>query len=102
MPAARDHSPFCSENTQVLRITRPYLIDAKGTRRDAGIEYRDGVVRIQLDTAGLTYPVLLDPAVETAAWELRSSPPGSRYEERRASLAPFDRIVSPERGMRAD
>jgi uncharacterized protein YecE (DUF72 family) len=29
-------------------------------------------------------------------------PPGSRYEERRAELAPFDRIVSPQREMRRD
>jgi len=29
-------------------------------------------------------------------------PPGARYEERRAAIAPFDRIVAPERGMRDD
>ena len=28
--------------------------------------------------------------------------PGHRYEERRASFAPFDRIVQPDEGMRAD
>lgn len=31
-----------------------------------------------------------------------SIPPGQRYEERRAELAPFDRIAHPNEGMRAD
>ena len=29
-------------------------------------------------------------------------PPGERYDERRAAMAPFDRVVDPQLAMRAD
>jgi len=31
-----------------------------------------------------------------------SIPPGQRYEERKEAFAPFDRIVQPDEGVRAD
>ncbi|MEB2311422.1 MAG: hypothetical protein OZ928_06205 [Polyangiaceae bacterium] len=79
----------------LFRIARPFALDATGARRDAGMEYRDGRLTLQLDTTGLTYPVLLDPAVETAVWEVRQTPPPPRrypamtYDEERRRVVLF-------------
>jgi hypothetical protein len=55
----------------VLRIPRPFAVDARGTRRWVAMDWRAGRLVLRLDTAGLTYPILLDPAIETAVWELK-------------------------------
>lgn len=49
-------------------MPRPYAIDARGTRRDAALTFADGRLTIRLDTDALAYPILLDPAVESAVW----------------------------------
>jgi hypothetical protein len=54
--------------TARLRMPRPYAIDARGVRRDATLRYDDGRLTLALDERGLTFPVLLDPAVETVTW----------------------------------
>ncbi|MCC6217547.1 MAG: hypothetical protein IT376_22000 [Polyangiaceae bacterium] len=62
----------------LLRVSRPFVVDAKGARRDAGLDWAEGRLRIVVDREGLTYPLLVDPAIETAAWELRNGPPTAR------------------------
>jgi hypothetical protein len=53
----------------VLRVPRAFALDAKGTRREARLDVADGVLSVALDTTGLEYPVLLDPAFERAVWD---------------------------------
>ncbi|MEB2313253.1 MAG: hypothetical protein OZ921_12455 [Sorangiineae bacterium] len=65
-----------------LRVPRPFAVDAHGTRREATLALEAGRLVVELDAAGLTFPVLLDPAVETALWEQRTpstSPPSRSY-----------------------
>jgi hypothetical protein len=64
----------------VLRTPRPYAVDASGVRRDAALSWSSGRLAILLDTTGLTFPVLLDPAVESYAWVqmMPATSPGDR------------------------
>lgn len=64
-----------------LRVPRPFAVDAHGTRREATLALEAGWLVVELDARGLTYPVLLDPALETALWEQRapSTSPPRRY-----------------------
>src|SRR5262245_48986736 len=55
--------------TARLRIPTPYALDARGRRRDAELAYAEGRLAVRLDTRGLSFPILLDPAVETAVWQ---------------------------------
>ncbi|MFI5299601.1 MAG: hypothetical protein ACHREM_16045, partial [Polyangiales bacterium] len=52
-----------------LRIERPYAIDDKGTRVLATIRVENDAVHVQLDTRGLTYPIVLDPVTEVPVWQ---------------------------------
>jgi hypothetical protein len=52
-----------------LRIPPAFALDATGARREAKLTWNAGVLTASLDTNGLRFPVLLDPAVETVAWE---------------------------------
>jgi hypothetical protein len=52
----------------VLRVLPPYAIDATGNRREALLSWTAGRLTVSLDTAGLAYPVLLDPAVTSYIW----------------------------------
>lgn len=63
-----------------LRIVAPYLVDAAGTVRSATAKLADGYYHVSFDTAGLAFPVVLDPGVETAIWEdvTPASPPPAR------------------------
>ena len=64
----------------VLRIPRAYAIDARGTKRAARLRWDAGVLSVSLDTEGLAFPILLDPGVETVAWEQVDDGLGNRYE----------------------
>lgn len=62
-----------------LRISAPLAVDASGTRREGTLAVEGGALVVSLDTKGLRFPVLLDPAVETGVWENRTGaswPPG--------------------------
>ena len=52
----------------VLRVLPPYAIDATGSRREAQLSWSAGRLSVLLDTTGLEYPVLLDPAVQSYFW----------------------------------
>jgi hypothetical protein len=52
-----------------LHVAQPFAIDRTGARRDAILAWDDGELGVHLDTEGLAFPVLLDPALETAFWE---------------------------------
>jgi len=55
-----------------LRVGAAKAVDAKGVQRAAELSFGNGSLKLSLDTAGLTYPVLLDPPVETVVWEPRN------------------------------
>lgn len=57
----------------LFHVPRPYAIDANGVRRDAKLTFEGATVRVELDQSGLALPVLLDPAVEAAVWQLKSA-----------------------------
>lgn len=74
-----------------LHIPRPFALDAKGTRRDATLTFDAETDRLALtlDTKGLVFPVLLDPAIETAQWsEVATSGPAKRW----ATALAFDSV----------
>jgi hypothetical protein len=61
-----------------LHVPPPFAIDAAGAKRSSSLALRDRALSVHLDTAGLVFPVLLDPAIETAFWEEqlpKTSPP---------------------------
>lgn len=55
------------------RIPQPFAVDAQGVRRRAGLHVEPAGagwrVTTTLDTRGLSWPVLLDPAVESVWWD---------------------------------
>ena len=51
-----------------FRMPKPYAIDAHGIRRDAQLDWKEGCIVVSLDTRDLTYPIVLDPSVESAVW----------------------------------
>jgi len=85
----------------VLVVPRPFALDADGRRRDANLAWsrsdaRSGRLTVTLDAEGLRFPVLLDPAIESFAWEKKSplaSPPASFgglvYDSARARVVLF-------------
>lgn len=64
-----------------LRVLAPYAVDAKGQVRDAKMTLERDVLRIELDPTGLAYPIVLDPAIESALWVKRAptASPAARY-----------------------
>jgi hypothetical protein len=61
-----------------MHVARPFAIDSTGARRDADLGWHEGELAVHLDAGGLEFPVVLDPAIETAFWELEqpdASPP---------------------------
>ncbi len=64
-----------------LRITPAYAVDAAGVRRDARLTLEGSTLRIELDREGLTYPVVLDPVVESYVWEKKTTTdaPSARF-----------------------
>jgi hypothetical protein len=51
-----------------LAMPRPFAVDARGVQRPASVEVTDGRLVVRLDPRGLTFPLLLDPAIETGVW----------------------------------
>jgi hypothetical protein len=65
-----------------MHVARPFAIDSTGARREADLAWHDGELAVHLDTAGLEFPVVLDPAIETTFWELEqpdASPPARAF-----------------------
>jgi len=63
-------------------IPAPYAVDAKGARRDVTMRFADGRLELELDPAGLSYPVAIDPGLEAATWTDKTpvtTPPAIRY-----------------------
>lgn len=58
----------------VVRVPPPFALDARGNRRRVEMAWRDERLVIQLDALGLTFPVLVDPAIEAGTWEKRLPP----------------------------
>ncbi|MBI5544147.1 MAG: hypothetical protein HY901_09680, partial [Deltaproteobacteria bacterium] len=61
----------------LLRMPRPFAVDALGERREAELDWDGAAITVRLQRQGLAYPVLLDPVVEILAWqklELSPSP----------------------------
>ena len=77
-----------AKDALVLRMSRPYGVDAAGRRVEAHAEWTGSRVVVVMDAPkDVTWPVLLDPVVD-AAWTQDmpgSSPPG-RYEASMATL----------------
>lgn len=65
----------------VLRLPPAFALDAAGTRRDAEVTLQGDRLTVALDTRGLRWPVLLDPAVESVVWSnvASGSPSARRY-----------------------
>jgi MYXO-CTERM domain-containing protein len=62
----------------VLRVARPYGVDSNGNKVQADMEFRatDAILTIRIDVQpAASYPLLLDPAVETEVWVEVESPP---------------------------
>ena len=57
-----------AQGRTLFRVPRPFAIDALGERREASVDFEGGTLSVALETHGLAYPILLDPAVE-AVWE---------------------------------
>lgn len=51
-----------------LRMPAPTALDAKGTRRAANVAFDGTTLTLTIDPRGLTYPILLDPALEQVQW----------------------------------
>lgn len=64
-----------------IRVDKPFLLDAQGTRRDAKLRLDGDRFVIDVDTRGLAFPILLDPAYDVAVWTQVTSaaPPPGRY-----------------------
>ncbi len=58
-----------TEQRARLRIPAPVLVDAEGRERSARLDWEGGRLTVGFDPTGLAYPVVLDPAWETAVWE---------------------------------
>lgn len=67
-----------------LRMPRPYALDARGARREADVTWSQGRLFVRLDPQGLSFPVLLDPAMEVVVWESKGLP------KARATAMAFD------------
>jgi hypothetical protein len=52
-----------------LHVDRPFAVDSAGARRDADLAWENGELSIRLSTMGLSFPILIDPAIESAFWE---------------------------------
>ena len=72
----------------VLRVLPAFALDRAGTRRDARLAFAGDQLALELDTEGLEFPVLLDPAIESYLWELMATGP-TELATRLAPLA-FD------------
>lgn len=90
MRAAEDGAVVIADpsGAPLARIPRPYAIDARGVRRDGAIAVDGDRVLFHVDRAGLAFPLLVDPALETGAWA-QATPTASPPPRMAASLV-FD------------
>lgn len=51
-----------------LHVPEPFAVDVAGHRRAARIAYDAGALVVSLDTQGMSFPILLDPTIETSTW----------------------------------
>ncbi len=79
-----------TEGRPALRIPAPFAVDAAAQRRDASIRVEGDQIVIEVDTTGLEYPILLDPALEVAVWTQKVDGPIGRATHMMA----FDESVS--------
>jgi hypothetical protein len=65
-----------------LRTPRPFVLDAAGVKVDADVRFAQGRLVVAYDASGLTFPALLDPAIESAFWEQEhpAVEPPARYQ----------------------
>ena len=85
-----------AQGRRVLQVPPPYAVDSAGRRRDASLAWDPATMRmdVHLDTAGLAFPVLLDPSFEVTLWEQISTPPtrelhGMAYDAGRGRVVVF-------------
>jgi len=69
-----------SRNEGVLRMPPPFAVDVNGIKREAKLAWDGRIATVSVDTDGLAYPILLDPALEQFLWEKKvsSGAPGQR------------------------
>ncbi|MBK7581895.1 MAG: hypothetical protein IPI67_17010 [Myxococcales bacterium] len=61
----------------VMGIPPAFALDRTGKRRDATLALRGEELSVELDTNGLEFPILLDPAIESFVWlQVAATPPG--------------------------
>jgi hypothetical protein len=79
----------------VLHVLPPFAVDATGARRDAKLSWNAGRLAVALDTSGLVFPLLLDPAVESYFWVPRTpaASPGMRDSHALAYDAATDETI---------
>lgn len=67
--------------TTVLRIPPAFALDAVGKRVPVELSWVDSHLLARLNTEGLRYPILVDPAFETFSWQdaAPAGKPGKRY-----------------------
>jgi hypothetical protein len=81
----------------VMHMPEPYCVDANGVKRSALLTWNESTFELALELtsdAGLTYPILLDPAFETEVWVEVQDPPVSTkhqaiYDEARQRVVLF-------------
>jgi hypothetical protein len=62
-----------SSGDLALHLPRPVALDAAGNARPAAVRFDAGRLVVSYDPAGATFPLLIDPAFETAFW-VRAQP----------------------------
>jgi hypothetical protein len=65
-----------------LHTPRPFVLDASGAKIDADVQLAQGRLVVAYDASGVTFPALLDPAIESAFWEQEhpAVEPPARYQ----------------------
>jgi N-acetylneuraminic acid mutarotase len=71
---------FC-DASGVARLHMPpaVALDSRGSRREVSLKYQDGRLLVSMDTSGLAFPIVIDPAVESAFWTETAGPPSGRF-----------------------
>jgi hypothetical protein len=60
----RSDRVLLTDGVPVAWLVFPAAVDAEGTERDLQVSYAAGKVTVALNTAGLVYPILIDPTVD--------------------------------------
>jgi len=76
------------EGHALLQMPAPIAVDASGTKRDVALAWDGTFLTVKLNPSGLTYPIVLDPALETAVWQARVALPSGR----RSHVTAYDSI----------